>query len=367
MSILFTIIILGMIIFLHELGHFMTAKYYGMPVHEFAIGMGPKLFSITKGETAYSIRALPFGGFVNIGGMQYQKVPETAEEEMSQEEKEEIEIIRKGNENGFYTKPALARFNVLIAGVVMNFITALAVIMFMMGVSGTAPARYSPAIVEAVSQNSEAGKVIRENDEIVEFNGKKIKNQAELVTEVAKINRDRTDLSGKEFGIKISRNGEEISGNVKVTYYGEEKMYLLGVKFKEHKVSFPEKIGISFGIFFDYFKMMIDGVAMLVTGKVSASEMTGPIGLPKIIGQAYQNAGILALLNMFVLLSINIGIMNLLPIPALDGGRLLFVIPEFFGIKVNKKLEERLHLVGMVLLLCLMAFIVFNDIFKYFK
>lgn len=383
MSILFTVIILGMIIFLHELGHFMLAKYYKMPVHEFAIGMGPKLFSKKKGETVYSIRALPLGGFVNIGGMQYEKVPEYTEEDFNKEnekieetdlEKEEknliraeIERIKNDNENGFYTKPALARFNVLIAGVVMNFLTALIMIMVMLGIDKAVPPKYSPAIIKAVHQDSNAKEIIKGNDEIVEFNGVKIKNQGDLIKEVAKVNKTKKDLNQSEFNIKIVRNNKEIVENVKVTYYEEAKMYLLGVQFLEHKASFFEKIKISFGIFFDYFKMMIEGVKMLVTGKIAASEMTGPVGLPKIIGQAYQNAGFLALINIFILLSINIGVMNLLPIPALDGGRLLFVIPEFIGIKVNKKIEEKLHLVGMIFLMGLMIFIIFNDIFKYFK
>ena len=97
------------------------------------------------------------------------------------------------------------------------------------------------------------------------------------------------------------------------------------------------------------------------------NEVTGPVGLPKFVGQAYELGGGTALINIFILLSINIGLMNLLPIPALDGGRILFVIPEFFGIKMNKKIEERIHMVGMLILFGLMIIIVFNDIFKYMK
>ena len=105
---------------------------------------------------------------------------------------------------------------------------------------------------------------------------------------------------------------------------------------------------------------------MLVTGKVSPKEITGPVGLPRLVGQAYEIAGYMALLNIFILLSINIGLMNLLPVPALDGGRLLFVVPEFFGIRMNKKIEEKLHLIGMILLFGLMIFVMLNDIIKLF-
>ena len=112
--------------------------------------------------------------------------------------------------------------------------------------------------------------------------------------------------------------------------------------------------------------MMVQGLKKLITGKVSAREITGPVGLPKFVGEAYKSGGGLALIQIFIILSINIGLMNLLPIPALDGGRLLFVIPEFLGIKINKKIEEKIHMAGMILLLILMVFIIFNDVTKYF-
>lgn len=391
MSILLTILILGLIIFLHELGHFMTAKYYKMPVHEFAIGMGPKLFSRKKGETIYSIRALPLGGFVNIGGMQYQEVPESnenekilLEEELENEEvkkltieeiknekvkgltKEEIEIIKRDNEEGFFTKPAFARFVVLIAGVVMNFVTAWIGILLILLFTSNVPTKYIPAVVGSTQQNSMASQILKKNDKILEFDGNKIENWEDLTKKIMKINNEKIKLEN-EFDIKILRDGKEILEKVKLTYNDEAKMKLLGVQVAEYKVNFFQKVKISFDMFFGYFKMMIDGLKMLVTGKVAMTEMTGPVGLPKIVGSAYKSAGVMALLNIFVLLSINIGIMNLLPIPALDGGRLLFVIPEFIGIKVNKKIEERLHLFGMFLLILLMIFTLFNDVIKYFK
>ena len=146
MSIIFTVIILGIIISVHELGHFLAAKYYKMPVSEFAIGMGPKIISKKIGETTYSIRMLPLGGFVNIGGMQYEEIPEYGEEGQDIENskkfmEEEMEVIRRNNRNGFFTKSPLARFIVLISGVMMNFSTALIGIFIMMSVIGTAPAK----------------------------------------------------------------------------------------------------------------------------------------------------------------------------------------------------------------------------------
>ena len=370
MSIIFTVIILGMIIFVHELGHFLTAKYYRMPVAEFAIGMGPKLISKKAGETVYSIRILPLGGFVNIGGMQYEEVPEknSGEQNKNNNKKfteEEIEVIKKNNREGFFTKPPIVRFTVLIAGVIMNFVTALIGIFIMMSVIEYIPTKYTDAVIESVSSDSKVQGILSPGDSITEFNGEKIKNWSDLTGQIALVNSSKNDIEREEFVIKVLRNGKEVENRVMLTYNKEIKSYILGIVVKREKMSFFKKTEISIKTFGDYFKMTFDGLKMLVTGKVSAKEMTGPVGLPKLIGEAYETAGYIALLNVFILLSINIGLMNLLPVPALDGGRLLFLIPEFLGIKINKKIEERLHLVGMVLLLVLMIFIMFNDVVKY--
>ncbi len=344
MSILFTIIILGLIIFLHELGHFMAAKYYKMPVLEFAIGMGPKLISKRVGETFYSIRVLPLGGFVNIGGMQPEdNVPD-----------------------GFYTKSPFSRFVVLIAGVMMNFITAVIGIMILFSITGSIPAKYTPPVVGVIQEDSNAEGILMTGDKIIEIDGKRINNWGDVSREILSINSREENYNGEEILIKVIRKEKEESQRVRLTYNQERNGYFLGIQVAESKVSFLKKLEISFYSFGDYFRMMIDGVRKLVTGNVSVKEMTGPVGLPKFVGEAYRIGGGFALLNIFVLLSINIGIMNLLPIPALDGGRLLFVIPEFFGIKINKKIEEKIHLIGMIFLLILMVFIIFNDVTKYF-
>ena len=348
MSIILAIIILGIIIFLHELGHFMTAKYYKMPVIEFAIGMGPKLFTKRIGETDYSIRMLPLGGFVNIAGMQPEENPE-----------DEVP-------GGFYTKPAFSRFVVLIAGVMMNFLTSIIAIFILISMTGVIPTKYTEPIVGIVQENSRAKDFLQPGDRITEINGAKISSWKDLQEEILKINGTEKKYNDENIPVKISRNGKEMSDNVKLTYSKEAESYILGIQVQSPKLSFLKKIKISVYSFAEYFKMMVQGLKMLITGKVSAKEITGPVGLPKFVGEAYKTGGGLALINIFIVLSINIGLMNLLPIPALDGGRLLFVIPEFVGIKVNKKIEEKIHMVGMMLLLILMAFIIFNDVTKYF-
>jgi len=395
MGIIFTIIILGIIILLHELGHFAMAKYFGMPVSEFAIGMGPKIFSVRKGETAYSIRVLPLGGFVNIEGMQpgqfdLEEFKKEKTDEIIKELKNEFEIndeiedenfvnevsrrldkamekeLRKQEniqKNGFFTKSPFSRFVVLIAGVTMNFISALIAIFLMFSITGVMPIKYTKPVVGEIQEDSRTKEKLRVNDRILAINGENVSSWIEMSEKVSKISQN---YKGEDVSLKILRNNKEIMENVKLTYNKEVKTNLLGIQVLPQKINFGEKIKMSFVMFGDYFKLTLDGVIMLITGKVAIKEMTGPVGLPKIIGQAYGQGGFLALLGVFILISINIGIMNLLPIPALDGGRLIFVIPEFFGIKVNKEIEERIHMIGMIFLLVLMLFIVFFDVTKYF-
>jgi len=398
MEIIFTIVILGVIVFLHELGHFATAKYFGMPVSEFAIGMGPRIFSVRKGETVYSIRVLPLGGFVNIEGMQpenfdlerfkKEKTDEIIEELRNEkgltEKSDEIESEEFVNEvskrldenvekelkkqeniqkNGFFAKSPFSRFVVLIAGVMMNFISALIALFVMLSITGVMPIKYTAPVVGEIQSDSRAKEKLRVNDRILAVNGENVSNWVEMSEKVLKISQNYKD---EDVSLKILRNDKEITENVKLTYNKEAKANLLGIQVLSQKTNINERIKMSFVLFRDYFKLTLDGVRMLVTGKVAMKEMTGPVGLPKIVGQAYGQGGFFALLGIFILISINIGIMNLLPIPALDGGRLIFVIPEFFGIKVNKKIEEKIHMIGMIFLLVLMLVIVFFDVTKYF-
>ena len=399
MEIIFTIVILGVIVFLHELGHFATAKYFGMPVSEFAIGMGPKIFSVRKGETIYSIRILPLGGFVNIEGMQPENfdlesfkkertdeiIEELRNEKGLTEKSDEIESEEFVNEvskrldedvekelkkqeniqkNGFFAKSPFSRFVVLIAGVMMNFISALIALFVMLSITGVMPIKYTAPVVGEIQADSRAKEKLKVNDKILEVNGENVSNWVEMSEKVLKISQN---YKNEDVSLKILRDNKEITENVKLTYNKETKANLLGIQVLPQKTNINERIKMSFVLFRDYFKLTLDGVRMLVTGKVAMKEMTGPVGLPKIVGQAYGQGGFFALLGIFILISINIGIMNLLPIPALDGGRLIFVIPEFFGIKVNKKIEEKIHMIGMIFLLVLMLVIVFFDVTKYFQ
>lgn len=256
--IIITILLLGLIIFLHEFGHYFTAKMFNMPVSEFSIGMGPLIFKKVYKGTQYSLRLIPIGGYVLIEGML----------EASKEDKEfanySDEEIEEYNKKGFISHKNYEKLIVLLAGIIMNILTAF------------------------------------------------------------------------------------------IAYL------ILAMIIK------PENSYISFAI--NNFKMAflntINSLKLLITDSSNVKNLVGPVGLPSILKQAVSTHGYIVLISLFALLSINIAIFNLLPIPALDGGRIIFVILESFGIKTSKKIEEKIHTVGMILLLLLMAYVFINDILR---
>ena len=196
MSIIITIILLGLIILLHEFGHFITAKAFKMPVIEFAIGMGPKLISIKKGETNYSIRALPLGGFVNIDGMQIEDDPS--------------KVVK----NGFNSQSPVKRFVVLVAGVVMNFLSAILVIYVLVLGFKEVPSKFIPTIVNEVSEKSYIKDKIIPGDKIVSLDGKSVKNLKDLsiiTEEIASKGYKDTEIQ-----VEVIRNNKVVKENIKL-------------------------------------------------------------------------------------------------------------------------------------------------------
>ncbi|OQY10204.1 MAG: RIP metalloprotease RseP [Fusobacteriia bacterium 4572_132] len=338
MSILLTLLILTVIIFIHELGHFATAKYFKIPVSEFAIGMGPKLISKQVGETLYAIRAIPIGGFVNIEGME----PDS-----------EIE-------NGFNTKAAYKRFIVLFAGVFMNFVLAFLIVagmVFTIGGSEQNPA----AVIGQVADDSYAKEQLKSGDEILKIDEMEIKDWDSLVNNLSAKKDEKVELF-------VKRGNEELKINTKLKYIEDQKRFVLGV--------FPEYTKIKYGIvagskevvkqYVNLFNSTFKGFKMLFAGEVKKEDISGPVGTVKIV-KMFANWGVSSLIFLTALLSINIGIINLFPLPALDGGRILFVILEKIGVKVNKNTEEKIHKAGFILLLGLIFVVTFNDIINLLK
>lgn len=340
MNLIITIFILGIIIFIHELGHFLSAKYFKMPVSEFAIGMGPKLFSHETLETTYSIRAIPIGGFVNIEGMEV-----------------ESEV-----EDGFNSKPPLARFIVLFAGVFMNFILAL-VIIYGMVVSGGKVIQNEGAFVGNVMEQSKAYNVLQKGDEIVEINDSEIKRWDDILGVV----RSNIKKEGDILKIEVMREGKRVALDIEPYFDEERGQPIIGIlpEYEVEKYGFVEAFKVTGTTFVEIFTQTLGGLKMLVTGKVKADEVSGPVGMIKVVEQA-SKGGALLLVWLTAMLSVNIGIFNLLPFPALDGGRIVFVILELLGVNVNKKLEERLHMAGMIILIGLILLITMNDVTNLF-
>ncbi len=341
MDIIIALLLLGLIIFIHELGHFLAARFFRMPVSEFAIGMGPELYSYYNGKTLYSIRVIPVGGFVNIDGME----------------------VGSKVENGFNSKPPMARFVVLFAGVFMNFMLALIVIFGITFASGKAIQNTNP-IVGNIIKEAKASSVLKEKDVIKEIDGTKISTWAQIGETISKDSKNRDTLD-----VMVERDGKDLSLTVPLTKVEEGRAPIMGIipEYKFERYGLVDGVKQSFKIFIGVFEDTLGGVKMLITGKVKAKDISGPVGIVKVVGDASRSGSSGILLWLLAILSVNVGIFNLLPFPALDGGRIIFVILELVGIKVDKKLEERVHTIGMLMLFGLIIFATANDIFNIFK
>ena len=339
MTFLIAVAMLGLIIFVHELGHFLTAKFFKMPVSEFSIGMGPQVFSLDTKETTYSFRAIPIGGYVNIEGME----------------------VGSQVENGFNSKPAYQRFIVLFAGVFMNFLTAFLIIFSIAQMNGRMEYE-EKAIIGALVKGGANEQVLKVDDKILELDGKKIT----LWTDIPEVTKEAIDK--KEISAVIERDGKEQKLVLKLTKDEENNRVVLGIspKSKKTNLSFTESLIFAKNSFVSILKDTVGGLFTLFSGKADLKEISGPVGILKVVGEV-SKFGWTSIASLAVILSINIGVLNLLPIPALDGGRIIFVLLELFRIKVNKKWEENLHKFGMVVLLFFIVMISVNDVWKLFN
>ena len=339
MTFLIAVVMLGLIIFVHELGHFLTAKLFKMPVSEFSIGMGPQVFSVDTKNTAYSFRAIPIGGYVNIEGME----------------------IGSEVENGFSSKPTYQRFIVLFAGVFMNFLMAFILLFAIAKINGRIEYDTN-AIIGGLVKGGANEQILKVDDKILELDGKKIN----VWTDISKITK--ASQNKEEISALIERNGKEENITLKLTKDEENNRIVLGIspKYKKIDLSTTESLDFAKNSFNSIFTDTIKGFFTLFSGKASLKEISGPVGIFKVVGEV-SKFGWVSIISLCVVLSINIGVLNLLPIPALDGGRILFVLLELFGIKVNKKWEEKLHKGGMILLLFFILMISVNDVWKLFN
>ena len=323
-SIIIAFIIFSVIIIFHELGHFWLAKANGIRVNEFCLGLGPTIWGIQKGETKYSVKLLPFGGACMMEG----------EDEDSSDER------------AFGKKSVWARISVVFAGPFFNFIMAFVCAFILMSCIG-----YDKPVLTGVSEGyaaEEAG--LKAGDEIVRMNGLSIHFARE-------ISAYSTFHAGEEVKVTYLRDGEKKTVDLVPKKDSKTGRYLYGFQYSGQervKGNVLTNLKNSFYELRYWIYSTVQSLRMLVTRQISVNEMNGPVG-------------IVNMLNWAILLSANLGVMNLLPLPALDGGRLVFLIIEAIrGKRIDPNKEGIVHFIGIILLFGLMFVVMFNDIRKLF-
>lgn len=347
MTIVYFILILGIIVCIHEFGHFLFAKKAGIYVYEFSIGMGPRLFKWNRknDETTYSIRLLPIGGFVQMAG-----------EDLEADEKSEIP-----KDKMMQNKKWHQRFLTIIAGVMFNFILAI-VLLFVIALIHGAP--YLGTRVGEVTENSPAAIAgLEAGDKIIKVGNKKVNNADMLMLEIQVQNGKETIFVVEK---KDGKTNEIVITPKKVIVDKKEGyQYGFGLETKTEK-GIIGAIKYAFGKTISLVEQMIFIIGYLFTGKLALSSLAGPVGIFQVVGETAKT-GILNIIYLIAFMSINVGFLNLLPIPAFDGGRLLFLIIEKIKRSpVSPKVENAIHSVGFVLLMILMVVITYNDILRLF-
>lgn len=344
LSVIYFILILSVIVIVHEFGHFFFAKLFGIYVYEFSIGMGPKIWSKKdkKGETTYSIRAIPIGGFVQLAG-------------------EGMDDDKKLPKNRLLqSKPVWQRFLVMFFGAGNNFILAI-VVLFFLGLIIGSPST-SNVIYDVIAGSPVANAGMLKGDRVVEIDGNRIKTLDDMQLYL--------QLAEGETEFVVKRNGQEKKFEVAPLTGDElnEKGYSFGITFdQEREKGFINAIKYSFQKFYAIVRQLVLTLKELFTGGVSVKDLSGPVGIYSVVDET-KEAGFSNIIYLIALLSINVGFMNLIPFPAFDGGRILFLIIEKIkGSPVKAETENLIHSIGFFLLLALIIFVTFNDIIRLFK
>ncbi len=335
-TVIIAIIMFLLLVTIHEFGHFIVAKLSGIKVNEFAVGMGPAIYSKEKGETLYSLRILPIGGYCAMEG----------EDESSSDPR------------SYDNAPAFKRFLTILAGPFMNLLLAAIIFSVVIFNTGTASTK-----VGGFSENSKAKEAgIEIGDQILKVNDENIAEFADISKVLAKFyEKNDKDLPVE---VLVKRNDEEKSFTVKP--YFEKNTAFLGVSSKLRDVGFFESIGLGFKEMNKNVKMIFSILGNLFTGKLSVKALSGPVGVVKEIGNQANN-GLMNLLYFLAYISVNLGVFNLIPFPALDGSKLVTNLYEMITKKkVNKKIEEKVTIVGFVILLGLILLVTIKDVFTLF-
>lgn len=329
-----SLLVFLLVVMLHEFGHFSIAKLSGIKVNEFSIGMGPKIYQKQKGETFYSLRALPVGGYVAMEG----------EEENSHDPR------------AFNNVSIVKRMAVVLAGAFMNFVLAFIAFTLIYSIVG-----YGSSEIEKVISNSPADKAgIQSGDLIIKINENKVKDIYDINSIISKNQKEEMDF-------QINREGNILNVKIKPEYSVENQMYLIGITSKlDH--SLLKSISLGANRTLEMSKLILKSIKMMFSGSFKMEYLSGPVGVVQLIGSE-SSKGFLNFLQILGLISVNLGVFNLLPIPALDGGKFLFLLIEALrGKPIDEKIEQGLSLIGISLLFSLMIYVtIFNDIGRLFN
>jgi regulator of sigma E protease len=353
------ILILSILVLIHEAGHFISAKIFGIKVEEFGFGLPPRIFGKKIGETVYSLNWLPIGGFVKLYG---------EDEAGSGSVKVSNKEVKSDIDRAFFSKPVWQRAIVIFAGVFMNFILAVAILSFLFSAVGV-PTPGNKVSVDVVVKNSPAEKAgLKVGDTVESINGVSITSTGQLIT-----------ITKKHLGETLTLKVETINSKSENIEIIPRKVYppnegAMGIAISQNNTikKYPwyeaPFVGTKEALHETY--LIANGLVMIVvqlfTKASIPSDVAGPVGIAELTGIVVSN-GLFAVLSFLALLSLNLALVNILPIPALDGGRLLFILIEgIFHKKVDQRIEAYAHAVGMAVLLGLIALITLHDLFRIF-
>lgn len=343
--IILAILLFGVLVAIHELGHFMAAKACGVRVDEFAIGMGPVIFKKQRGETTYSLRCVPFGGFCAMSG----------EDEKSDDPR------------AFTNQAPWKRVIILCAGSIMNFLLGLFIVLLLYADAAAFRAPVIADFMDGCPYESSAG--FQQGDVFYSINGHRIYQQYDISDFLAK--------GDGSYDIVLKRGGHRVKLEdyklVPVEYDGyEQKMY--GFYFGYEEASFPVTVKNAWYTTMEFGRWVWAGLSELVNGNVGVKDMAGPVGIVDMMAETGEQAAstadaVFEILYFGAFIAVNLALMNMLPIPALDGGRVFlllitWIIESITKKKLDPKYEGYIHATGMVLLLALMAFVMLNDIIR---
>ena len=325
------IFLLGFLIFIHEGGHFLAARLFKVKVEEFSIGFGPKILTKKGKETEYSLSLIPFGGYVKMTG----------------------ETEKSDEVGSFSQAKVLHRIIIVAAGAFVNIVFAIIVFFFLSVFSGY---NISTTVNEILPEAAENISQIEIGDKILKINNEKIRLKSD-------ISEALRNSDGSDVNVLVERNGQEVELTVKPTKYSDE-MYVLGIQVALIDASTSDKIYYAFWETINFVESMFESVIMLFTGNVNIDQLSGPIGISEIV---VKSSGIYNFIYLLCLISLSLGVTNLLPIPALDGGRIfLLIIEGIRGKALKEEIELGIQSVGFLLLILLSLYVSYKDILRIF-